>query len=74
MARSDGALRDSELTYEIIGASQKVHRALGPGFPETVYHKALCQELVSGKVAFESEKQYEVYYQGFLCGQFRAAA
>jgi len=55
----------------VIGCAQKVHRVLGPGFPEGVYHKALCHELIKAKIPFESEKVVEVFYDGFLCGEFR---
>jgi GxxExxY protein len=36
-----------------------------------VYHKAMCLELAKSRVPFESEKAYEVAYQGTLCGEFR---
>lgn len=64
-------MRDEELSYKVIGCAQAVHRALGPGFPENVYHKALCYELLSAGLAFESEKAAEVFYDGKLCGEFR---
>jgi len=66
------ALQHEELTYAIIGCAQRVHRVLGPGFPEAVYHKALRQELVKAKVPFKSEKLYEVFYEDVCCGEFRA--
>ena len=59
------------LSYKVIGCAQKVHRALGPGFPESVYHKALCYELMNAGLPFESEKATEVFYEGKLCGEFR---
>ena len=33
------------MTYEIIGAAIEVHKALGPGLLESVYHKCLKREL-----------------------------
>ena len=60
-----------QLSYHVVGCAQRVHAALGPGFPEAVYHKALCCELMKAEIPFESEKQSEVFYAGVLCGQFR---
>lgn len=60
-----------ELSFEIIGCAQRVHAELGPGFPESVYQRALIVELIKAKIPFESEKTFEVYYQAHLCGEFR---
>ena len=62
---------DDPLTYEIIGAAQKVHRTLGPGFGESVYHKALGKELTVREIPFESEPQFEVFYENYLCGIYK---
>ena len=59
------------LTYEVIGCAQRIHSEVGPGFPESVYHKAMCLELVSKKIPFETEKKIEVLYQKTVCGEFR---
>jgi len=64
-------LHHGDLTYAIIGCCQRVHSALGPGFPESVYHKALCHELMLAKMPFESEKAFEVHYREACCGLFR---
>ncbi len=68
----DWEFRDTELTYQIIGCAQRVHSTLGPGFPENVYHKALCLELTKERVPFASEQVFEVYYEGSSVGAFRA--
>jgi len=34
-----------ELSFRIIGCAMEVHKALGPGFPEVVYERALAIEL-----------------------------
>ncbi len=60
-----------KLSFDVVGCAQRVHSALGPGFPEGVYHKALCHELVKCKIPFESEAHAEVFYDGLLCGEFR---
>ena len=60
-----------QLSFDVVGCAQKVHSVLGPGFPESVYHRALCVELAKSKIPFESEKSVEVWYEGNLCGTFR---
>jgi len=62
---------EDPLTYTIIGAAQKVHRALGPGFVESTYQKALSKELVNRKVPFAAQPEYEVFYEGLCCGTYR---
>jgi GxxExxY protein len=59
------------LTYLIIGASRKVHRTLGPGFTESTYQAALREELVLRRTPFESQREFDVYYEGTLCGRYK---
>lgn len=71
----DGPVRPSpidSLAYVVIGAAQKVHRVLGPGFTENIYQAALERELVQRKIPFESQKELQVFYEGYLCGMYRA--
>ena len=62
----------SPLTYDVIGAAQKVHRTLGPGFTESVYQAALVKELMLRKIAFQSQQEFHVVYEQTLCGTYRA--
>jgi len=62
----------SELSYAVIGCAMRVHSTLGPGLPEAVYQKALSLELVKAKIPFVSQQEYEVFYEGNLCGKFRS--
>ena len=51
-----------DLTDKIISACINVHKELGPGFLESIYHNALNIELKRQKLAFESEKEVKVIY------------
>ena len=57
-----GKLLFEENTYKIIGACMSVHKGLGAGFLESVYHEALEKEFKNQKVNFESKKKLQVYY------------
>jgi len=63
--------RDAEITEQIIRAVIKVHRALGPGFLESIYHNSLLLELRSQGLAIESEKKIVVTYEGKPVGDHR---
>ncbi|MEX0810944.1 MAG: GxxExxY protein [Chitinophagales bacterium] len=53
-----------ELTYEIIGAAIEVHKAIGPGLLESVYHKCMVHELELRGINFQSEQYIELNYKG----------
>jgi GxxExxY protein len=53
-----------ELTYRIIGAAIDVHKTLGPGLLESVYHKCLKQEFLLRDLSFVSEFLVPVHYKG----------
>lgn len=60
-----------ELTYRIIGLLYKVHTALGCGFPEKVYQRALELEFMKENIPYETEKEFPVSYDGQIVGRFR---
>ncbi|MCC6627260.1 MAG: GxxExxY protein [Chloroflexi bacterium] len=63
MARADLNGKDGQ-THAIIGAAMEVHRQLGPGFLEGVYHEALAIELTERGVPFVHEHDLPVAYKG----------
>lgn len=53
---------ENELSNQIIGLAIKVHRNLGPGLLESVYHECLHYELVKAGFQVEKEKPIPVIY------------
>jgi len=53
-----------ELTYEIIGASIEVHKIMGSGLLESVYHQCLKEELNYRNINFLTEMKIPVEYKG----------
>lgn len=53
----------TDLIYKVNGAAIEVHRALGPGLLESVYHKCLKHELELRKINFCSELNIPIAYK-----------
>lgn len=64
-------LPDKDLTASIIGAAIAVHRALGPGFLESIYEEALCIELTERGIPFERQRSIGLTYKGQPIGEHR---
>ena len=58
----------SELTGKIIAAAMEVHRLLGNGFQEAIYHNSLKIELANNNVPNASEVAMPVMYKGSQVG------
>ena len=50
-------------TSRIIGCAMKVHTALGNGFQEAIYQRALEVEMKYEGLGFEREKEMLIYYR-----------
>ncbi len=59
------------LTEKIIKCCFEVHTALGPGFVEKIYSKALQHQLRNQNLFFEAEKEFNVYFKEQFVGKFR---
>jgi GxxExxY protein len=62
---------DDPLTYKIIGCAQRVHAALGNGFQEAIYQRALAIELQQAELKFARELEMPIYYSGEHIGSRR---
>jgi GxxExxY protein len=60
------------LTQKVIGEAMYVHRVLGFGFNESVYHNSLLKRLGKLGVRFESQKPLPVFFEDELVGDFVA--
>jgi GxxExxY protein len=62
---------DDAIAFAVVQAATEVHRALGPGFLESVYEAALCIELETRRVPFSRQQPLEVWYKGRSVGLAR---
>ena len=64
-------LKYKEITEKIIGAAMRVHAALGNGFQEVIYQRALEIELHDSGLRFVREFDLPVFYKGHQVGARR---
>ncbi len=54
----------NELSFRVIGCAIEVHKHLGPGLLESVYHSCLLDEFVSRGIPVQSQIHVPVIYKG----------
>jgi len=64
-------LKYKEVTEKIIGSAMKVHAALGNGFQEVDYQRALEIEMKDAGLSFAREFSMPVYYKNRQIGERR---
>ena len=60
------------LTERVIGCCFGVHRQLGPGFNERIYHNALNLIFDREGLRYQTEREFEVFYLDKKIGTLRA--
>lgn len=60
-----------QITTQIIGAALAVHKELGPGFLESIYHAAMRVSLAHRSIPFESQLPVDVCFEGEVVGRAR---
>jgi GxxExxY protein len=55
---------DDPQTYAIIGAAMHVHKVLGHGFLEQVYHEAFAIEFAQRSIPYVHEAEIPIVYEG----------
>src|SRR3990167_3186996 len=61
-----------ELSYQIVGALYKVHNALGSGYQEKYYCKAIALELKRLNISFQEQVLYNIHFNGQPIGKYFA--
>ena len=69
--KAEKSLRESKLTEEIVACAIRVHRALGPGFLESVYEEALALEFALTGIQFIRQHPVPLYYRDHQVGEHR---
>jgi GxxExxY protein len=64
-------LRDAQTTEQIIAAAIRVHRALGPGFLESIYDEALAVEFALSGIQFIRQYPVPIFYRDHQIGEHR---
>ncbi|WP_316829790.1 GxxExxY protein [Pedobacter aquatilis] len=54
------------LEYKVTGACIEVHKLLGPGLLESIYHKCLIRELQLQNIKFTSEQPIALFYKDII--------
>ena len=52
-----------ELTYEVVGSAIEVHKTMGRGLLESVYHQCLIEEFKHRKINFLTELKVPLLYR-----------
>jgi GxxExxY protein len=65
------ALRDVQITEQIIAAAIRVHRSLGPGFLESIYEEALAVEFALSGIQFIRQHPVPLFYRDHQVGEHR---
>ena len=60
-----------KLSYETRGAIIAVHKTLGSGHKESVYHRALREEFKKRKIKFADEKRIPIVYNKVKVGFYQ---
>jgi len=52
-----------DLTYQVVGAAIEVHKTMGKGLLESVYHQCMLVELEHRKINFSTELKVPAHYK-----------
>lgn len=64
-------MKHEDITGKIIGAAMKVHSALGNGFQEVIYQRALAIEMEKQGLTYQREMSMPIHYDNIKIGTRR---
>ena len=64
-------MKYQDLTKKIIACAMKVHSALGNGFQEVIYQRALVIEFADASLGFTREHEMDIFYKNQHIGTRR---
>ena len=53
----------NDVAYRVIGCAIEVHKQLGPGLLESVYHECMIEELIHNGIGLRSRVSVPIYYR-----------
>jgi GxxExxY protein len=62
----------SDITAEILSMAFEVHKIIGSGFVESIYHRAMIIECGIRGIEADSEIELPIFYKGIKVGSRRA--
>jgi len=71
LKKKEPSVELDRLAHQVIGAAIAVHRALGPGYIESVYEEAMCVELDHQAIPYQRQYKVAVQYREHLVGEGR---
>jgi len=60
-----------DITGKIINAAIEVHKVLGAGYQEIIYHKAMILALSERGLSCESEKEFYIFFRNRNIGEYK---
>lgn len=63
-------MKEAELTYGVIGQAMAVHRELGPGLDEVLYHERLSTKLREAGIEHLFKPRGQLIHRGILADEF----
>ncbi|HUG89538.1 MAG TPA: GxxExxY protein, partial [Planctomycetaceae bacterium] len=72
LGNTDVEILHRELSYRIVGSAMHVHREIGPGLDEALYHMALHEHLLAAGLPSQYKPKRRLIHRGIVADEFEA--